>query len=158
MGVSGSGKTTVGKLVARKLGVPFADADDFHPPNNRAKMAGGVPLTDADRAPWLGALRSHLLAWKHAKSGGVLACSALKASYRDALDVGGVAFRRVTAPPDVLCRRLEHREGHYFPPELLRSQLETLEPDPTIPAFDTSTSTPEATAEAVVASLLPPVY
>lgn len=153
MGVSGSGKTTVGRCVAERLGVPFADGDDFHTPENRARMARGEPLDDADRAPWLDALRAHLLACKARGSGGVLACSALKNAYREHLDVGGVAFRRVTAPEDVLYRRLETRKGHYFPKTLLQSQLDALEIDPSIPAFDTHVGSPEETAAALIASL-----
>ncbi len=153
MGVSGSGKTTVGHLVAQKLGVPFADADDFHSAASHVRMAEGIPLTDADRAPWLAALRALLQTWKTENRGGVLACSALRQHYRDTLDVGDVAFRLLTAPRAVLQHRLLHRSGHFFPPHLLDSQLDTLEPDPALPAFDTSTAPPEAIADAVVRSL-----
>ena len=153
MGVSGSGKTTVGHLVAQRLGVPFADADDFHSVASREKMARGAPLTDADRAPWLEALRALLLRWKDEGKGGVLACSALRQHYRDTLDVGGVAFRLLTAPAAVLHTRLTQRQGHFFPLHLLGSQLATLEPDPAVPAFDTSTAPPEAIAAAVARSL-----
>ena len=153
MGVSGSGKTSVGQAVARQLNVPFADADHFHPLPSRAKMAAGIPLTDADRAPWLDALRRHLAGWQRAGRGGVLACSALKARYRHRLDVGGVAFRLLTAPPDVLRARLATRPGHFFPPTLLQSQLDLLEADPAIPLFDTGGMGVDETAAAIVASL-----
>ncbi len=155
MGVSGSGKTTVGKRVATLLDVPFADADAFHPALNVAKMQAGEALTDADREPWLVLLRAQLTAWKAAGTGGVMACSALKASYRDRLDVGGVAFRLLTASPEVLQSRLENRFGHFFNPNLLDSQLATLEPAADTPAFDTTSHPPEAVARSIVASVSP---
>lgn len=132
MGVSGSGKTTVGRLLAAELGLPFADADDYHPPANVAKMAGGQPLTDADRWPWLDALGQVLAKADRNRRGLVLACSALRRSYRERLraalphpDALRVVYLRV--PRTELLRRLTGRPGHFFPPELLDSQLATLE-------------------------------
>jgi gluconokinase len=129
-GVSGSGKTTVGALVAGRLGWRFADADDFHPDANVAKMRVGIPLTDADRLPWLRAIA----AWMDNRiadgESAVVACSALKRSYRDLLldgrrDSALVVFLDV--PREELERRLTSRHGHFFPERLLASQLSTLE-------------------------------
>ncbi|MDG9704916.1 gluconokinase [Streptomyces sp. DH37] len=128
MGVSGSGKTTVGTALAERLGVPYAEADDFHPPENVAKMASGVPLTDADRDPWLDAIA----AWLKAQDGegGVVTCSALKRAYRDRLRRAApeVFFLHLDGSPELIGGRLAGREGHFMPPALLRSQFETLEP------------------------------
>ena len=123
-GVSGSGKTTIGKLVAEKLGCEFADADAFHPPENIAKMSAGIPLDDADRAGWLEALGHHLAA----RESIVLACSALKRAYRDRLRelAGPIRFFVLTADRSLLEERLAHRE-HFMPGSLLDSQLATLE-------------------------------
>ena len=124
-GVSGSGKTTVGALLAGRLGWRFADADDFHPAANVAKMRAGIPLTDTDRWPWLRAIA----AWMDERIGqgedAVLACSALKRSYRDELLDGRPAARMVFLAPDreVLARRLAARHGHFFPEELLSSPV-----------------------------------
>ena len=128
MGVSGSGKTTVGRLLGQHLGWTFLDADDFHPPANVEKMRRGDPLTDADRDPWLQALADTLRVRLDRGESVVLACSALKESYRDRLRVDErVRFVVLRADPDVLRRRLADRPGHYFAPSLLASQLETLE-------------------------------
>jgi gluconokinase len=133
MGVAGAGKTLVGSALARALGWTFYDADDFHSPENVAKMHRGVGLTDADRAPWLATL--HDLIERVIREGGnaVLACSALKEAYRKTLTpenapAGAVRFVYLDVPADVLRDRLEHRAHHYAPPELLGSQLATLEP------------------------------
>ncbi|QIK75542.1 gluconokinase [Nocardioides piscis] len=127
-GLSGSGKTTVGASLARALDVPFCDADDLHPEANVAKMASGRALDDRDRLPWL-ELVGHWLA-DHAEGGGVTACSALKRSYRDLLrsHAPAVGFLHLSADADVLAERLASRSGHFMPPAMLRSQLETLEP------------------------------
>ena len=129
MGVSGSGKTTVGELLAQHLNLPFYDGDDFHSPANIAKMAAGHPLTDADRHEWLASLATHLGEWEQA-SGAVLACSALKESYRQTLQAGAHEHLRwvfLDGSYELLESRLEHREGHYMKASMLDSQLATLE-------------------------------
>jgi carbohydrate kinase (thermoresistant glucokinase family) len=129
-GVSGSGKTTVGALIAGRLRWRFADADSFHPEANVAKMRSGIPLTDEDRAPWLRAVADWMDARIAAEQSAVIACSALKRAYRDMLLSGRpeatMVFLQVSR--DVLARRLATRHGHFFPEKLLDSQLETLEP------------------------------
>lgn len=128
MGVSGCGKTTIGDLVARELGVPFLDGDSLHPVENVAKMAAGTPLTDEDRWPWLATVGSELAA---AGDGGlVLACSALRRSYRDAIraQAPDTIFLHLNGSREVLKARTEGRTGHFMPPALLDSQLATLEP------------------------------
>jgi len=128
MGVSGCGKTTVGDLIARELGVPFLDGDSLHPAENVAKMAAGTPLTDEDRWPWLMTVGSELAA---AGNGGmVLACSALRRSYRDAIrqQAPETMFVHLHGTKEVLASRLESRSGHFMPAALLESQLATLEP------------------------------
>ena len=129
MGVSGAGKTTVGRRLAETLDWEFLDADDFHPPFNRRKMASGQPLDDVDRDPWLQRLRQELEQRLDRGRSSVLACSALKAAYRrlllaDAVEIGLVFLH---GSPDLLARRLAARQGHFMPPELLASQLATLE-------------------------------
>lgn len=130
MGVSGTGKSTVGRLLADRLGIPFEDGDTFHSPANVAKMASGVPLDDADRAPWLAAIGRWLHGRITAETGGVVACSALALRYRDALRAAApeVFFLHLTADRDQLIERMTHRRGHYMPAALLDSQLHTLEP------------------------------
>jgi carbohydrate kinase (thermoresistant glucokinase family) len=128
MGVSGSGKSTVGAALARRLGVPFIDGDDLHSESNVQKMASGHPLTDEDRWPWLARVGQALA---HAEGTGlVVACSALKKSYRDAIRAGEpeAFFLHLTAPRQVLQARVAARHGHFMPASLLDSQLETLEP------------------------------
>jgi gluconokinase len=130
MGVSGCGKTTVGRVLAQRLGWPYVDGDDLHPAANVAKMAAGHPLTDADRWPWLRAIRHQLDEWAAAGIDGVLACSALRRAYRDVLrdGPGELRFAFLDVDPDVLAARLAHRAGHFMPSALLASQLATLEP------------------------------
>ena len=127
MGVSGSGKSTVGAALAQALGVPFADADDLHPPENIAKMAAGEPLEDDDRLPWLETIGRWLA--DH-DTGGVMSCSALKRSYRDLLrgHAPEVSFLHLHATFEVIEKRQASRPGHFMPASLLRSQFETLEP------------------------------
>ncbi|ORA38723.1 gluconokinase [Mycobacterium aquaticum] len=127
MGVSGSGKSTVGAALAQRLRVPFGDADDFHPPANIAKMAAGHPLDDDDRYPWLETI-GQWLADHH--DGGVMSCSALKRKYRDQLrrHCPDVQFLHLTGTPEVIGRRQASRPGHFMPAALLNSQFETLEP------------------------------
>ncbi|MFD7844256.1 gluconokinase [Nocardia sp. NPDC059764] len=135
MGVAGSGKSTVAGIVARTLGWDLLEGDDLHPPANRAKMAAGQPLTDADRAPWLAAVAEWMSAEFAAGRSGVVACSALKRSYRDILRAGrtgypdaDLTFVHLTGSREVLRARLLARTDHFMPPDLLNSQLETLEP------------------------------
>jgi gluconokinase len=130
MGVSGSGKTTVARLLAERLGWPFAEADDHHPEANVAKMAAGTPLVDEDRWPWLQIMRDWLSEQAAAGRSTVITCSALKVAYRDVLREadGRVRFVHLAAAPEVIGDRLQHRSGHFMPPSLLPSQLSTLEP------------------------------
>lgn len=128
MGVTGTGKTTVGTLLANRLRVPYAEADAFHPPDNIVKMSAGVPLEDADRWPWLDALG----AWarQRAGRGGVFSCSALKRSYRDRLRAAtpDLCFVHLTGGRELIAERLVNRPDHFMLAELLDTQLATLEP------------------------------
>jgi gluconokinase len=128
MGVSGSGKSTVGAALAQRLRVPFADADDFHPPANIAKMTAGHALDDADRHPWLEAIGAWL--HEHAEGGGVMSCSALKRAYRDQLrgHAATTEFFHLEGSREVIARRQASRPGHFMPASLLDSQFATLEP------------------------------
>ncbi|MFI9438519.1 gluconokinase [Streptosporangium sp. NPDC052375] len=128
MGVTGSGKTTVGAALAQRLRVPFADADDFHSEANVAKMSAGVPLDDDDRLPWLRAIGSWLAG--HAAGGGVVSCSALRRGYRDVLrhSAPAVGFVHLAGDIEVVRRRVSGRPGHFMPASLVASQFETLEP------------------------------
>jgi gluconokinase len=129
MGVSGSGKTSVGQLLARRLGWTFFDADDFHPPANIEKMRSGIPLDDADRAPWLAALNGLLARTIGEGKHPVLACSALKEKYRRTLLDGNRGIRIVYLRGDygLIRRRMEERSHHYMKADMLRSQFEALE-------------------------------
>ena len=128
MGVSGAGKTTVGTVLAAQLGWAFADGDDYHPAANAEKMRKGIPLTDADREPWLESLRSLIVAWMAAGKSAVLACSALKQAYRDRLIVGAaVRVVYLKADRELLRERLLLRRGHYMKEGMLESQIATLE-------------------------------
>lgn len=129
MGVSGSGKSTIGEGLATRLGQPFLDADFFHPQANRDKMARGIPLDDADRQPWLAAIVAAMDQHRARGESMVLACSALKRRYRDLLRGGhdDVRFVYLHASRALLAERLGHRSGHFFDPTLLDSQLATLE-------------------------------
>jgi gluconokinase len=130
MGVSGSGKSAVGRALAARLGCPFYDGDDFHPPENIAKMANGTPLTDLDRLPWL--TRINQLVHDHLSRGArvVVACSALKASYRTQLRAGnpGLVFVYLRGDYDTIQARMAGRRGHYMQPGMLASQFAALEP------------------------------
>jgi gluconokinase len=128
MGVSGSGKSTVGAALAQRLRVPFADADDFHPPANIEKMTAGTPLNDDDRYPWLEAIGEWLAV--RCRDGGVMSCSALKRKYRDQLrrHCPDVTFLHLAGSPEMIGRRQASRPGHFMPATLLASQFETLEP------------------------------
>lgn len=141
MGVSGSGKTTLGTALAQRLGWAFADADDYHPQANRDKMARGQPLTDADREPWLLRLRGLIEQHLAEDNPLVLACSALKESYRTTLSGGLEEVRYVFlhGNPALIAQRMQNRE-HYMPVSLLQSQLETLEPPTNAIQLDISRS------------------
>lgn len=127
MGVSGTGKSTVGRMLADRLQVEFADADDFHSRENLEKMAAGTALTDEDRAPWLAAIGAWLQ--KHADRGGVVTCSALKRSYRDVLrkHAGAVCFLHLTGSRELVSERIRSRSGHFMSESMLSSQLSALE-------------------------------
>lgn len=129
MGVSGSGKTTVAMLLAQRLGWVFEDADSLHPPANVEKMHAGIPLDDADRAPWLRAVAAEIGSWLDSGRSGVMACSALKRAYRDTIRDGraNVRFVYLKGDPALIARRLTIRHNHFMPPTLLGSQFETLE-------------------------------
>jgi gluconokinase len=128
MGVSGSGKTTIGKLLADELGWEFLEADDFHPPANIDKMRRGVPLDDTDRDPWLTAIAQALEARGRANTHAVLACSALKHAYRKRLRVSAdVRFVYLKGSFEEIQERIGDRSGHFFSPELLDTQFEALE-------------------------------
>lgn len=154
MGVSGAGKTAVGELLAKRLGWPFVDADDLHPAANIRKMAAGVPLTDEDRLPWLLKIRDAIV--EHARSGrsAVVACSALKRSYREFLLMGqaDIRFVYLRGAPAVFERRLRERRGHFFDPNLLASQLETIE-EPTEALVVETDDEVEAVVDAVANGL-----
>jgi gluconokinase len=147
MGVTGSGKTTVGKLLSVSLGWAFFDADDFHSAQNVRKMASGVPLTDEDRRPWLQEL--HRLISQRIKRGesGVLACSALKQEYRSTLCLDNpVEVVYLKAQPELIQSRLQRRRGHYMPPELIESQFRDLEEPQGALVVDAALPTDQAVA------------
>ena len=129
MGVSGSGKTTLGKALAQRLGWDFFDADDFHPPENIAKMTAGIPLSDSDRAAWLAALQDQLLSTLKADRHPVLACSALKETYRAKLlkGIDGITVIYLKGSYDLILSRMSTREDHYMKPGMLQSQFNVLE-------------------------------
>ncbi|MFF7450752.1 MULTISPECIES: gluconokinase, GntK/IdnK-type [unclassified Streptomyces] len=128
MGVAGTGKTTIGPLLAARLGVPYAEGDDFHPPANIAKMSAGTPLADEDRWPWLDAIGD----WARGRAGlgGVVSCSALKRSYRDRLRAVApeLVFVHLAGERALIEDRMSHRQGHFMPTALLDSQFATLQP------------------------------
>ncbi|MHB1021718.1 MAG: gluconokinase [Acidobacteriaceae bacterium] len=132
MGVSGSGKTTIGTMLASRLECTFADADDYHPEANRQKMHAGIPLNDEDRAPWLATLNQLMVGWEREGKGGILACSALKEKYRHMLMAnlpeGSVRFVLLDGSRDLIAERLQSRQHEFMSPKLLDSQFATLEP------------------------------
>ena len=157
MGVAGSGKSTVAAMMAGRLGWAFRDADDFHPPENVAKMSAGVPLTDEDRKPWLAAIAAWIDARRAQGEQGVVTCSALKRVYRDAL-IGGRADVRLVfleGGRDLIGARMAARRDHFMPTALLDSQFATLEPPG--PEEEPVTvhvgASPEAIVEAILSAL-----
>ena len=154
MGVAGAGKTLIGSRLAAVLDIAFVEGDDHHPPGNLALMRAGVALADGDRLPWLTALAALLAAARRDRRGIVIACSALKQSYRDLLRAAdpGVHFVHLDATPLLIAQRLAHRTGHYMPLSLLDSQFATLEP----PAPDEQawTINVDQTADAIVHSIV----
>ncbi len=161
MGVSGSGKTTIGTLLAERTGVVFADADDYHPPANKAKMAAGHPLDDEDRQPWLETLNGVMRGWYAAGQGGVLACSALKEEYRETLKAGmpegAVQFVLLDGSKELIAERLAARQHEYMNPGLLDSQLATLEPPSEADALQVvNDRAPDVVVDEILADLKAP--
>lgn len=158
MGVSGAGKSTVGKLIAARLRCDFRDADSFHPPANIEKMSRGEPLTDDDRWPWLNAIAAWIAERRSAGETGVVTCSALKRAYRDIVthrQSADVALVYLKGDFGLIEARLKARQGHFMPPELLRSQFQALqEPGADEHAITVSiNATPEAIADEVMRRL-----
>ncbi|XP_033020454.1 probable gluconokinase isoform X1 [Lacerta agilis] len=166
MGVSGSGKSTVGSQLGDKLGWKFYDGDDYHPEENRRKMAAGIPLNDQDRIPWLCHLHDILMREHASGQNAILACSALKKMYRCILEnrgTGGdgghleehevppplnIVFVHLAGPMSLIAKRLEKRKGHFMPPALLQSQFDTLEP-PSPPEKSITVSLEKSVSEIV---------
>ena len=151
MGVSGCGKTTVGKALAAGLRVPFYDADNYHAQENLAKMATGIPLTDSDRAGWLTLLAAMIETETRAGHDGVLACSALKQSYRDVLvsRSRNVRFVYLKGSYDLILERMKKRGGHFMKPEMLKSQFDTLEEPADAITLDVENSVDEIVKKAL---------
>jgi gluconokinase len=148
IGVSGAGKTTVGQLLSRQLGWEFADADDYHSAANIQKMTNGIPLTDAERAPWLETLRGLIAGWIAEGKNAVLACSALKREYREMLRTGPeVKFVYLKGGRELLHRRLHARVGHFMTEKMLESQLATLEEPDDAVIVDVDRSAEEIVAQ-----------
>jgi gluconokinase len=151
MGVAGSGKSTVGRSLARRLGWDFYDADGFHPSQNLSKMANGIPLEDADRLPWLASLHALISSSLKEEQTGVLACSALKESYRQKLREGnaGILVVYLKGSYDLIWSRLSARRDHYMKPQMLQSQFEALEEPADALTLDSSLSVDEIVQEIV---------
>lgn len=151
MGVSGSGKSTVAELLAERLGVPFRDADDYHPPANILKMSAGIPLNDTDRAPWLDILHKLLAESETAGQGLVLAASSLKASYRATMrgSLNSVVFVYLKGDFETILERMSQREDHFMKAEMLQSQFDALE-EP----IDAITVNIQATPEQMVSHIM----
>jgi gluconokinase len=148
-GVSGSGKTTIGRLLARDLGWDFYDADDYHPPENIAKMASGIPLTDEDRQPWLQALHALILDRIQQNEQAVIACSALKEIYRSRLHINHIVqFVYLVGSFELIKERLMSRQRHFMTTDLLASQFAALEEPQDVLAIDIS-ATPEEIVSAI---------
>ncbi len=156
MGVSGSGKSTIGHLLSQQTGWRFEDGDDFHSAANRAKMAGGTPLTDEDRWPWLQAIHTRMAEAASAGRSEIFACSALKSTYRAVLADGfaprEIQFALLNAPADLIAERLAERHHEFMNPHLLGSQLATLEPPGDAWEIEV-TGTPEEVVQEVVRRL-----
>jgi carbohydrate kinase (thermoresistant glucokinase family) len=151
MGVAGTGKTTIGRILSAELKLPFFDADDYHPPENVRKMAAGTPLNDDDRRPWLDRL-SELLANKEDSGGAILACSALKEQYRRILFSklkNKPQLVHLTGSKELIASRMQERKGHYMPVSLLDSQLSTLEAPADAMAVGIQGTPPQISAEIV---------
>ena len=147
MGVTGSGKTTIGTLLAQRTGTVFADADDYHSQANKDKMHAGIPLNDEDREPWLETLNGLLRGWYQSGEGGVLACSALKEKYRETLERGvpanAMTFVWLDPSKELLTERLAARRHSYMNPNLLDSQIATLEPPKDALRIDNDSAPPQ---------------
>lgn len=153
MGTTASGKTTIGRMLAGRLGWDFADADDFHPPANVAKMSQGIPLTDADRAPWLQALHDKIVAWDAESRNVVLACSALKKAYRDQLLVGSlVTLVYLKGSYELFSQRVQARQGHFAKIDILAGQFSDLE-EPTEAITVDARLSPQGLVDEVCAAL-----
>ena len=156
MGVSGSGKTTLGTVLAARIGAHFADADDFHPAVNKAKMAAGIPLTDMDREPWLATLNGVLRGWMAAGESGILACSALKETYRatlaEGMPQGAVQFVFLDGSKELIAERLAQRHHEFMTGKLLESQFNTLE-RPKDAICVVNDRTPDAVVEEILSKL-----
>lgn len=153
-GVAGSGKTTVGTLLAQRLGWPYFDGDDFHPPESRERMARGLPLDDSHRGPWLAALRARMDAVRAVGGRAVFSCSALREAHRQQLAGGceDVLLVHLVGDYRTIHGRVVKRQGHWFDPALVASQFEALEPSPNALAIDVSQS-PDAIAERILQAL-----
>jgi gluconokinase len=153
MGVAGSGKSTVGRLLAESIGFEFLDADTLHPESNVAKMSAAIPLTDSDRAPWLSAVRDRIVDAATRQHNLVVACSALKEAYRNFLARGiPVVWTYLKGHPDVFRARLQRRTGHFMKEQLLSSQLDALE-EPTDAIVIDAWQLPQAIVEEITAQL-----
>jgi gluconokinase len=158
MGVTGTGKSTIGRLLVAKTGWEFAEGDDFHSAANVAKMQAGTPLTDEDRAPWLASLHQHIVDWHQRGVNGVMTCSALKQKYRDTLSADlppdEVKFVVLQASKEVIAQRLSQRHEHFMNPNLLDSQLATLE-DPKDALHVSVDTSPEKIVQQILTALKP---
>ena len=153
-GVSGSGKSTIGRLLSEQTGLPFFDGDDFHSPANVAKMRSGTPLDDTDRMGWLSAIHEKAVEMLASGNGAIFACSALKKMYRNILSEGIEAQSRfvlLDGSYDLILSRLQARKGHYMPPALLQSQFDILERSEDVMAVDLGKSPEEIVGQVLLA-------